>query len=170
MTRRFPERRLCAAAAGVAAALMLAGAELRAQGRTIEGTWMVLVTITTCGPDPVPIPNVPQFQSLVTFVRDGSIYESTGALAFAPNQRSEGHGQWSRLSDGRFLQRTIGLIRFSNNPQTVPPVEAGFQTITQTVALTDEHAFTSEGTTEFFRFDGTSYRSGCASAVGQRFP
>jgi hypothetical protein len=56
----------------------------------------------------------------------------------------------------------IGLI-------TVPPLEAGFQTITQTVTLTDTHGFTSEGTTEFFRLDGTSYRSVCASA-SRRFP
>ena len=136
------------------------------QAYSIEGNWNVLVTLTNCATgDPLPIP---QFYSLVTFGPGGLIAESTGSLAFAPNQRSEGHGTWKRLGAQTYSQHTLALVRFANNPQTTPPVVAGWQTIDQTVTLTGRDAFTSSGTTDFYDINGAAYRHGCATAAAER--
>jgi hypothetical protein len=50
-----------------------------------------------------------------------------------------------------------------------PGFFAGWQTVTHTLELTDPDHATSAGTNEFFRLDGQSYRSGCSTAIAQRF-
>jgi hypothetical protein len=133
----------------------------------IEGTWGVVVTLTNCATgNPLPLP---PFKSLVTFLRGGAILESAGSLAFAPNQRSMGHGRWSPLTQHRYAQHVVALILFDSNPQTVPPTFAGWQTIDHEVTLTDADSFTSIGTTAFVNSSGQLYREGCSTAVGQRF-
>lgn len=137
------------------------------QEATIEGTWLVLVTLTNCS-NGAPLP-LPPFYSLVSFLAGGRIVESTGSVGFQPNQRSEGHGNWSRLGPQTYSQRVVALIRYGNSPQTVPPLNAGAQTITQTVTLVNPNAFTSTGTTDFYGLDSQQYRTGCSAAVGMRF-
>jgi len=150
-------------------ALCVAPTRVLAQdsGRVIEGTWGVLVTLTNCATG-APL-GLPPFRSLLTFERGGAILESTGSLAFAPNQRSLGHGRWTQLTQHRYAQHTVALILFDSNPQTVPPTFAGWQTIDHEITLTDADAFTSIGTTAFIDVNGQVYRQGCSTAVGQRF-
>jgi hypothetical protein len=142
----------------------------------VVGTWAVQVTVRDCASNAA---QGPPFNSLVSFHSGGTMSESAGSLAFAPNQRSPGHGAWTREGQRTFGQRMIALMLFDTPPNlpgpgfdptrpVSPGFFAGWQTITHTVRLRGDQ-FTSAGTTEFFRADGTSYRTGCSSAVGQRF-
>ena len=59
----------------------------------LAGAWAVQVTLRDCATN---APLGPPFNSLVTFHRGGTISESAGSVAFAPGQRSSGHGTWTR--------------------------------------------------------------------------
>jgi len=138
-----------------------------AAARGIEGVWGVTVTLTNCD---TGTPVAPPFRSLVTFAAGGTVNESTGGLGFAPEQRSEGHGVWRQTARRRFTQRTIALLRFETPPQPpAPGFLAGWQVIDHVVTLVDSRRLTSEGTTQFFDTTGQLYRSGCSTAVGERF-
>ncbi len=146
--------------------------------RKLDGTWLVQVTPRDCTTN---APVAASFNSLVTFHRGGTISESAGSRAFAPGQRSDGHGSWTRLSGGRYLQRMISLMLFdtpANLPGTptfdpakpiTPGFFAGWQTVSHTLELTDGDTLESSGTNEFYKADGTVYRAGCSSAVARRF-
>ena len=145
--------------------------------RRLIGVWVVRVTLRNCDT------NAPMgsFGSIVAFHRGGTITESTGSLAFQLGQRTEGHGVWRHLDEHTFSQHVLGLILFDSPPNlpgtgTFDPTQpispgfsAGWQTISQRVRLTGADSFESSGTTEFFDSNGQSYRTGCATAVGQRF-
>lgn len=133
----------------------------------IEGVWGVTVTLRDCATgNPLGLP----FQSLLTFEDSGTISESAGALSFAPNQRSEGHGVWKKLGPGVFSQRTIALLRFETAPNPpMPGFLAGWQVIDHVVTMQDQDNFTSGGTGDFYDTQGQLYRSGCSTAVGRRF-
>jgi len=92
-------------------------------------------------------------------------------VAFAPGQRSPGHGTWTRLGDSRFRQRMVALILFTTPPNlpVSPGFEAGWQVIDHTVTLSDPDHATSAGGAEFYRSNGEVYRSTCSMAVLQRF-
>lgn len=140
----------------------------QAQGATIEGVWMVTVTLRTCD---TGAPLGQPFYSLVTFLRGGTLYESTTALAFAPGQRPPAHGTW-RPDGGRgYIQKAVALIGFTTppNPPFNPGFEAGWQTITHRVELIDADNMESSGTNAFYRTSGELYRTGCSTAVGKRF-
>jgi len=172
----------------VAAVVTLTGVLLiAAGGRTaiasgspegLEGAWAVQVTLRDC------VTNAAlgaPFNSLVSFHAGGTLSESAGSLAFAAGQRSPGHGTWTREGRHTFLQRMIALILF-DTPANLPgtpgfnpslPVSPGFfagwQTVTHTLRLIDGDHATSAGTNEFYKSDGTLYRTGCSTATDQRF-
>jgi hypothetical protein len=145
--------------------------------RRIVGAWAVRVTLRNCDT------NAPMgsFTSIVAFHRGGTLTESPGSLAFQLGQRSEGHGVWQQLNGRTFSQDVIALILFDSPPNlpgtptfdpskpVSPGFTAGWQTISHRVRLTGQDSFESSGTTEFFNSSGQSYRTGCSSAVGQRF-
>ena len=160
-------------------AVTMAGAAQAGTGpsgpRTVEGTWYVQVTPRSCTTgDPVAPPIV----SLVTFHKGGTLTEAPAALAFAPGQRTPGHGTWERGHGGTYEQRFAALIVFTTPPGPVyglppgpvgPGFDAGWQTVTQTVRLLDRDHLESDGTNAFYRTDGTLYRTGCSTATGTRF-
>jgi hypothetical protein len=143
----------------------------------LVGAWAVQVTLRNCST------NVPMgsFNSLVSFHRGGTLSESTGSLAFESGQRTEGHGAWRHLGERNFSQQVIALFRFDSPPNlpgtptfdpskpVSPGFSAGWQTISHQVRLTGRDSFESSGTTAFFDSNGQSYRTGCSTAVGQRF-
>ena len=172
----------------VAAVATLAGVLLTAAGgRTaiasesregLAGAWAVEVTLRDCV---TSAPLGPPFHSLVSFHDGGTLSESAGSLAFAAGQRSPGHGAWTRKGRHTFLQRMIALILF-DTPANLPgtpgfnpalPVSPGFfagwQTVTHTLRLIDGDHATSAGTNEFYKSDGTLYRTGCSTATATRF-
>ena len=148
-----------------------------AASQGLEGTWIVQVTLRNCATNA----SLGSFNSLVTFHDGGTISEDTSSPSFAIGQRSSGHGTWA--FDGRrtFSQRMVALINFdtaANLPGTpgfnpsqpvTPGFFAGYSVVTHSVELGDANHATSSGTNEFFRADGTSYRSGCSTAVLTRF-
>lgn len=183
MNARTPKARR----SGYALALIGLIVMLTASGRAVRadsggstglvGTWQVQVTLRDCATD-APLGT---FSSLVSFHRGGLLSESAASLAFAPGQRSPGHGTWARRHDDTFRQKMIALILFDTAPNLPgtpgfdpslpisPGFFAGWQTVTHKVELADTDHLTSVGTNAFYKSDGSVYRTGCSSATGQRF-
>lgn len=171
----------------MAATLGMAGTLLTASGGTVAadaghppgivGTWLMQVTRRDCTTD-APIGSV---TSLVTYHHRGTISESPGNTGFAPGQRSDALGVWTREDGGTYRQRMIALIN-SDTPPNLPgtptfdparPISPGFfagwQTIRHVAELVDADHLTSAGTNAFFKATGEQYRTGCSTATGVRF-
>jgi len=177
----------------VIAALVLAGALLTTAGVPVHadskafgfaappalvGVWGVQVTLRDCDTGaPLGAP----FNSLVSAHEGGTMSESAGSLAFAPGQRTPGHGTWTRKGRRTYGQNVIALILFDTAPNLpgtptfdpsrpiTPGFFAGWGTINHTILMSDVDNFTSSGTNAFYKSDATVYRSGCSTAVGKRF-
>lgn len=157
-------------------ALLFAAAPLHAEAATaaetrpvprIVGTWIAAVTLRNCETGQAL---GPPFVSLTTYHLDGTISESTGSLAFAPNQRSDGHGAWKQLEPGVFSQRIISLMRYATEPNPpAPGFQAGLQVIDHTLTLIDRDHSTSEGVAQLFDRDGELYFTGCTTVEAVRF-
>lgn len=143
----------------------------------LVGTWAVQVTPRNCTTN---APVAAAFNSLVTFHGDGTISEAAGSVAFAPGQRSPGHGTWTRQSRRTYSQSFVGLILFTTPPNlpgpgfdpslpVSPGFAAGWQTISHTLTLTDADHATSAGTNAFYDVDRNVYRTGCSTAIAERF-
>jgi hypothetical protein len=142
------------------------------------GTWNVQVTLRNCETN---APLGPPFNSLVTIHDGGTVSESAGSLAFAPGQRSSGHGTWNRIGRQTYGQRMISLLLFDTLPNlpgtptfnpmmpVTPGFFAGWSIVSHTATLNDRNHFTSAGANEFYKSDGTLYRTGCSTAIAQRF-
>ncbi len=169
--------RIFATIAFAAALLNTSSSALRAESEpALAGTWAIQVTLRDCATH-APVGS---FNSLVTFHRGGTISESAGSRSFAAGQRSPAQGTWVRKGE-TFRQRMIALIVFdtaANLPGTPtfnpslpvsPGFSAGWQTVRQTIDLIDADHLTSEGTNAFYDTTGALYRTGCSTAVGERF-
>jgi hypothetical protein len=147
---------------GAAALAQPSGSE----GRRLEGSWHIRVTPVLCGTT-LPVPGVTPVHSLQTFVRGGTLTESTGGSA--PGQRGPGHGNWHHEGGQTFSQSFIAQINFTTSPAPGPGFQAGWQVVTQTVTLIDRDHFESSGTTAFYDLNNQLYREGCSTATGTRF-
>jgi len=155
-------------AAGVVGSLVAATEKsLAADGKTVEGVWIVQVQQRDCPTQQIR----GTFYSLVTFVDGGTMYESPGGVAFAPGQRSNGHGKWTRLGDSTFRMRVVAQILFTTpqNQPVSPGFDAGWQVIDHVITLSDPDHGTSTGGAEFSRSNGDVYRTTCSTAVMTRF-
>ena len=154
----------------------IAGPNDSDRGQALVGVWAIQVTPRDCATEAAVAPPI---NSLVTFHDGGTLTE--GAAAFAPGQRSAGHGTWAHDRRASYLQKFAALILF-DTPANLPgtptfnpalPVSPGFfagwQTVTHRVRMTDADHITSVGTNAFYKTDGTLYRTGCSSATAQRF-
>jgi len=181
--------RKTAGAGRVAALISLAGALLLSGGVGVTyvdaqgvgngpgGTWVVRVTLRNCDTNA----SLGSFGSLVTFHAGGTLSESTSSPGFAIGQRSPGHGTWNLQAPRSYRQRMINLINFDTAPNlpgtpgfdptlpVTPGFFAGWGIVTHTLEITDADHMTSSGTNEFYRADGTLYRTGCSTAVSTRF-
>lgn len=169
MTTPASIRRGAAWATALAGLLLMADApEARQSTQSIAGTWIVQVTLRNCQ---TQAPIGPAFNSLVTFMEDGTILEATEAPAFAPGQRTAAQGRWVRLGPATFSQRVVSIIGFETppTPPTSPGFQRGGQVISQIVTMTTTNSFTSTGGNGFYDANAQLYRSGCSTAVGQRF-
>jgi hypothetical protein len=155
----------------------LAGSDESAP-KSIVGAWSVQVTLRDCA---TGAPLGPAINSLVTFHKGGTVSEAAGSLAFAPGQRSPGHGVWTRQPGHTYGQSMVALILFDTPPNlpgtpgfdpskpVSPGFFAGWQTVTHTVTPVDADHLTSAGTNAFYKLTGELYRTGCSTAVAQRF-
>jgi hypothetical protein len=171
------------AALGLAAVLLTtSGSNLNAasadSSNALVGVWSIQVTLRNCATGaPLGAP----INSLVSFHQGGTMTETPGGQAFAPGQRSDGHGLWSKKDGHTYRQTFIALLNFDTPPNlpgtptfdpsrpVSPGFFAGWQTVTHTLQLDDADHVSSEGTNAFYRTDGTVYRTGCSTAVGERF-
>ena len=133
------------------------------------GTWLVHITGRDCD---TGLQSAPEFQSVMTFTRDGAFFEQSGLRAFAPGQRTDGMGQWQRDAGLSVTVRSAAVIAFETPP--TPPMSPGFlagwSTLSQTVELIDSDRFTSRATSTFYDANAVAYRTtGCVIAEGQRF-
>jgi hypothetical protein len=159
--------------AGPAAALALAGVLILCAGTVanahpeqsaasgLQGTWLVTVTQHNCATGAqIGAP----FQSLLTFARGGTMTETTSNPMFFPAERGPGHGVWSASRNGTYSAASMAFI-------TLNGVLTMTQKITQQITMGDDrNQFTTSGAqVQFFDPAGNLLRSGCASAVGQRF-
>lgn len=184
MTQNTRKHRAARAASIVClTAVLLAAASVRAGAQSDEraglaGTWGIKVTLRDCTTGAAL---GPAFSSLVTFHDGGTISESAASLAFAPGQRSPGHGRWARKRGHAYAQDMIALVLFDTAPNlpgtpTFDPTKpvspgffAGWLTVSHTVRFTDDDRIASSGTNSFYKTNGELYRSGCSTAVGERF-
>ena len=178
--RRIAVTFACLTAALSTSPLFAAGAPQpgKGSGAQLAGAWVVEVTTRNCTTN---APTGAPFSSLVTFHGDGTISESAGGRAFAPGQRSPGHGAWTRLAGGQYSQRMIALVLFdtpANLPGTPgfdpaapisPGFFAGWSVVEHTLRIEEDGRAVSAGTNAFYKADGTVYRTGCSTAVAQRF-
>ena len=146
--------------------------------KSLVGAWSVEVTLRNCASGE---PLGPPFNSLVTYHEGGTVSEAAGGLAFASGQRSPGHGVWTRKSGHAYRQSMVALILFDTPPNlpgtpgfdpsmpVSPGFFAGWQTVTHTVTPIDADHLTSNGTNAFYKLTGELYRTGCSTAVAQRF-
>jgi hypothetical protein len=169
-------------AAGLTAAMATsAGGVLRASdqdGRPrLAGAWTVQVTLRDCASRVA----IGTFASLVTFHEGGTLSEDGTSQAFAPGQRSSGHGAWTWVGPRTYRQRMINAIAYDTAPnlpgtptfdptaRITPGFFAGWQVVTHTLELVDGDHAVSAGTNQFYKADGTLYRSGCSTAAATRF-
>jgi hypothetical protein len=169
----------CLTVALLAAVSVQAGAQSDAitERPGLTGTWGVQVTLRDCT---TGAPLGPPFNSLVTFHGDGTISETAASLAFAPGQRSPGHGTWTRQRGRTYGQEMIALLLFDTQPNlpgtaTFDPTKpvspgffAGWLTVSHTVRFTAVDRIASAGTNAFYKTNGELYRSGCSTATGER--
>ena len=153
-----------------------AAAQSGASQEGLVGAWLVQVTLRNCET------NAPMgsFNSLVSFHRGGTVSESPGGAAFAPGQRTAGHGSWALRGANTYVLNVIALLTFDTPPNlpgtptfdptlpVSPGFFAGWQTLTSTIELRGNES-ASSATNAFYRSDGTLYRTGCSTAVAQRF-
>jgi hypothetical protein len=186
MTEKTPitlARRTVTLTALVVALVSLGSARALAQpdesrpNAALVGVWGVQVTLRNCS---THAPLGPAFPSLVTFHGDGTISEAAGSVAFAPGQRTPGHGVWKRESRRAYRQSMVALLLFATPPNlpgtpgfdptkpVSPGFSAGWVTVDHTVTMADEDHLTSSGTNTFYDVNGTAYRTGCSTAVGDR--
>lgn len=161
----------------MAALLTPAGAQAD-PANGLVGAWRVLVTLRNCT---TQAPLGPPVHALVSFHQGGTISESAGGVTFAPGQRSPGHGAWAKEGGHSYSQDMVAMILFDTPPNlpgtptfdSTKPVSPGFfagwVTIRHTIELTDEDHISSEGTNAFYKLSGEVYRTGCSTAIGERF-
>ena len=139
------------------------------QAQTLEGVWGVVTQPVNCTTN---APVGPPERGLLTYNNGGTFTESSGGLAFAPGQRSDGHGSWASTGGLTASGRLVAMILFDTAPGT-PPGSPGFQAgwliATHRITLSGPDSFTATNTVQFFDLARTVYRNACATRIGERF-
>jgi predicted small secreted protein len=129
----------------------------RAEGNSVEGSW--IVTVTRVNP-PANVP--PTFKSLMTFDSGGGMTETSNT---GTTLRGPAHGSWERI-DGRLYATTMLFFRF--NPQT--GAFAGTQKVNRSMRLSqDGQTFEAASLVTQYDPDGVVTVSGLrANEAGER--
>jgi hypothetical protein len=130
------------------------------QAQRLVGSWVFQVSLQDCNSGtPIGAP----FLSLLTFVRGGTVTETTANPAFVPpTVRGPGHGIWKHAEHRTYEATTTAFI-------TVNGTLVRTQTITQTIELEGEDSLkTTSASVKFFSPTGTLLMTGCAVATAKR--
>jgi hypothetical protein len=126
-------------------------------GRRLEGTWRVQVTIRNCQSGA----ELKKFPALLTFAQGGTLTETT--TAFPPAQRTPGHGYWQHARARTYTAVSEAFLFNAANAWT------GKQRLTQAIEFGgDPDEFNSTATNEIFDINGNLLVTGCATAVASR--
>ena len=129
-----------------------------ADGRTLEGTWRVEITLRNCQTG-APVQN--PFPALASFARGGTVTTADGGLS--PAVRGIGLGVWWRVPGGAFAAVTEAFL-FNGSIRT------GLQRITQEIEVAaDGEEFDANVTSQIHDINGTVIAGGCATSIGRRF-
>lgn len=127
---------------------------------SIEGLWVVEVTLRDCATGAVaPVPN-PVFPILSTFHKGGTLSEH-GSRA-SPATRGSGHGLWKRTGARTFESRFIFQM-FDVNGLLI-----GNQDARSTLTLSNDRNSSTSTTRVTVNRIGLPPLFGCATSVGQR--
>ncbi len=157
---------LFTASFAVAACIVLADSA-SAQGIRLEGVWGVTIQRRDCATGAALGPPV---RALTTFEQGGTLTESNGATAFAPGQRSIGHGVWTQ-SGATYTDKTATLLLFDTPPNTPPGSPgflAGWELTSHTYTLSNADTFAATGTATFYDVNRAVYRTACTTRTGDR--
>jgi len=139
------------------------------RGDELHGVWNVTVNLTNCQTGATM---GPPFSSLLTFASGGTMAEATANPAFGVGQRGDGQGFWFRTGRRSYQAKSVALIAYTTpaNLPASPGFNAGSQTITQEITFNDDaDTLDAKASIQFADTTGTVYRSGCATARGERF-
>ena len=135
----------------------------------LHGVWTVTVTLVNCQTGATM--GAP-FSSLLTFASGGTMADATVTPAFGVGQRGDGQGVRFRTGRRTYKAKSVALMAYTTpaNLPASPGFNAGSQTITQDITFKDgPDSFSSDASIQFADTTGAVYRSGCATATGQRF-
>jgi hypothetical protein len=126
-------------------------------GRTLEGTWRVEITLRNCATgQPVQNP----FPALASFARGGTVTTADGGLS--PAVRGTGLGVWWRLPEGIFVAVTEAFL-FNGGVRT------GVQRIVQEIEVAAGHEeFNARVSSDILDVNGNVVAAGCATSIGRR--
>ncbi len=138
---------------------MQKSSESSARAGKLEGTWRLQVTGRNCQTgDPIPTRNV---QSLQTYVRGGTLLETSNAISSA--LRSTGQGVWHHKG-GRRYAATFMFFRFNPDGSF-----AGTTMATQDIQLSrDGEELNATVTLEVRDANDNFIFTGCATETGTR--
>lgn len=126
-------------------------------GKTLEGTWRVEITLRNCVTGQ---PVQPPFPALASFARGGTVTTADGGLS--PAVRGTGLGAWSRLPNGAFAAVTEAFL-FNGNIRT------GVQRIRQEIEVAaGGEEFNASVASEIRDVNGNVVAAGCATSIGVR--
>jgi hypothetical protein len=125
------------------------------QEKSLEGTWLTMVTPVNCT---TGAPVAPAFPGILSFNKGGTM---SGTSTVAPSV----FGVWAR--SGGWENYSFAFTNFRYNSSGV---FIGRQAIRQTVTLGPTgNEFTSSGTVEILDANGKLVGNGCAISTGSRF-
>src|SRR5262245_6046754 len=130
-----------------------------AQGRRLEGTWLLNVTLADCQTG-VELPNT-TLPALHTYLADGSMLSNP---AVSPAVLRTGHGTWQHTGGNNFTN-TVVLFRFNPNGGYAGPV-----TVWRDIELSHDAAEQfSKDTAVATDLNGNVLEIRCAVVRGRRF-
>lgn len=136
----------------------IAATRAEPQGRRLEGTWRVQITLRNClNGEALRSP----FPAMATFAGGGTVTTADGGLS--PSMRGSGHGIWQQTGGHSFAATTEAFLF------TPAGSWNGTQRITQSIDIDrGTGGFNARISSEIFDINGTLLATGCATSVGTR--
>ncbi len=131
----------------------------------LQGSWVGTITATE--------PELPPFQDLLTFTRDGSVIESRRLYVtdtpFGPLLETGGHGAWVRTGNASFTVRFVFFLQSAPDNPTDPGAPFGTDTIRLDIRLgRDNRTFSGTFVSQVQGLDGTLLFEARGTVTGER--
>jgi hypothetical protein len=135
----------------------------RQNGRKLEGAWLVDVTSRDCTTGAA----LRSFPGVMTFVRDGVLFENSVGSATAtgqpPTERSTAQGTWGYTEQNTYAA-SVWFFRFGTDNMYSGATRSTFE-----IFLSDDgESFTSTELAQSFTMAGVLMGTRCNSRIGRR--